>query len=117
MLRESTVPFSMNISGVNTSSSTVHLVGLVLLEQRSPPGNVDETAVSIVELLHSNGMGMLVKHNFNRLAPAARYTEDVVHADFQPFGDYGDDSTCLVLMFSSFLEGMASRMRSLSCRS
>jgi hypothetical protein len=51
---------------------------------------VNETAVSIVELLHSNGMGMLVRHNFNRLAPAVSYAEDVVHADFQPFGDDGD---------------------------
>jgi hypothetical protein len=58
----------------------------VLLEQCSAPGNVDETAVSIVELLHINGMGMFVRN----LAPAASYAEDVVHADFQPFGDDGD---------------------------
>jgi hypothetical protein len=61
-----------------------------LLEQRSPLGNVDETAVSIVDLLHSNGMGTLVRQNFNHLAPSASYAEDVVHADFQPFGDDGD---------------------------
>jgi hypothetical protein len=80
----------MNMSGVNVSSRALHLAGLVLLEQRSPPGNVDETAVSIVDLLYSNGMGMLVRQNFNRLAPATSYAEDVVHADFQPFGDDGD---------------------------
>jgi hypothetical protein len=53
----------MNMSGVNGLSRALHLAGLVLLDHRSPPGNVDETAVSIVELLHSNGMGMLVRHN------------------------------------------------------
>jgi hypothetical protein len=60
------------------------------VEQRSPPGNVDETAVSIVELVHINGMGMFVRHNFNRLAPDTSYVEDVVHTDFQPFEDDGD---------------------------
>jgi hypothetical protein len=80
----------MNMRGVNVSSRALHLAGLVLLEQCSPPGNVDETAVNIVEPLHTNGMGMLVRHNFNRLAPVVSYTEGMVHADSQPFGNDGD---------------------------